>query len=225
MRSKVSKEKEWIIYIHDKGNMLHNSLDNFGSTFSYTDTSSSNFSLTTIHEIKKRQVSYLNDKRTPCQSKPRQAEMNTCIQQYIESEIGCQLPWNNASSSSACTESHQYQEFLTTYDKIAKLSERSIAERTGCLPSCQRNEFTVKILNRIENPSDTRGYYTGYFYYASGRYMKKSHHYEYDLFDLLADVGGYMGLLVGYSLLSVYDSIKYFCKKVLIVYLYAINKY
>ena len=55
--------------------------------------------------------------------------------------------------------------------------------------------------------------------------MKKSHHYEYDLFDLLADVGGYMGLLVGYSLLSVYDSIKYFCKKVLIVYLYAINKY
>ena len=196
--------------------MLHNSLGNFGSAFSYTDTSASNFDVTTIHEIKKREVSYLNDERTPCQSMPRKTEMNTCIQQYIEKEIGCQLPWSNASISdfAKCTEPGQYQAFLTTYDNIAKLSERSIAERTGCLPSCQRSEFTVSILNRIVDPVG-EGSYIGYFYYASGRYVEKSYHYEYDLFDLLADVGGYMGLLVGYSLLTVYDSIKYLSKMAL----------
>ena len=197
---------------------MHNSPGNFGSAFSYTDTSTSNFTTTTIHEIKKRAVSYLNDDRTPCQSMPRKTEMNTCIQQSIEKEIGCQLPWNNVSSSvfAKCTESSKYKKFLTTYDEISKLSERSIAERTGCLPSCKRNEFTVNILNRIENPSDPIGYYKGYFYYVSGRYLEKSYYYVYDLFDLLADVGGYMGLLVGYSLLTVYDSIKYFCKKALL---------
>ena len=215
LKNNLSKGNEWIIYIHDKGNMLHNSPGNFGSTFSYTDTSFSNFTLTIIHEIKKRAVSYLNDNRTPCQSKPRKTGMNTCIQRHIENEIGCQLPWNNASPTSRCTESGQYKNFLSTYDEIAKLSEKSIAERTGCLPSCQRNEFTVNILSRIENPSDSGGYYTGYFYYASGRYVEKSYHYVYDMFDLLADVGGYMGLLVGYSLLSVYDSLKFFCKKAL----------
>ena len=197
--------------------MLHNSLGNFGSAFSYTDTSSSKSTVTTIHDIKKREVSYLNDERTPCQSMPRKTEMNTCIQKYIENEIGCQLPWNNASTSdfAKCTESGQYQTFLTTYDNIAKLSERSIAERTGCLPSCQRSEFTVSILNRIVDPFNQEGSYIGYFYYASGRYVEKSYHYDYDLFDLLADVGGYMGLLVGYSLLTVYDSIKYLCKMAL----------
>ena len=197
--------------------MIHNSPGNFGSAFSYTDTSTSNLSTTTIHEIKKRVVSYVNDERTPCQSMPRKTEMNTCIQQQIENEIGCQLPWNNASSSvfAKCTESGQYEKFLSTYDEIAKLSERSIAERTGCLPSCKRNEFSVNILNRIEIPSEGPSYYSGYFCYASGRYVEKSYYYVYDWFDLLADVGGYMGLLVGYSLLTVYDSIKYFCKKAL----------
>ena len=194
--------------------MIHNSLGIFGNAYSYTDTSSSNnVSVIVIHEIRKKVVSYLNDERTPCQSMPRREELNTCLQHHIENKIGCQLPWNNGSVDfPRCTESGHYKTFLKIYDEIAKLTEQSIAERTGCLAACQRNEFTVNIVNRAERPSKPGGHFTGYFFYASGRYVEKTYFYVYDWIHLLADLGGYMGLLLGYSLLTMYDGTKNLCK-------------
>ena len=130
---KLSRTQEWTVYFHDKGNMVHNSPGSFGSAYSYTDISSSkNVAVTVIHEILKMEVSYLNDEKTPCQQMPRTEELNTCIQDYIQSEMGCHLPWrNDTSEHPECTEPGQYNRFLQTYQEIARLTERSIAERTG----------------------------------------------------------------------------------------------
>ena len=210
----MSRTQEWTVYIHDKGNMVHNSPGSFGSAYSYTDISSSkNVTVIVIHEISKKVVSYLNDEKTPCQQMPRTVELNTCIQDHIQNDIGCTLPWSNHSSEyPECTASGQYNRFLQTYQEIARLTERSIAERTGCRPSCQRNEFTANIVNRAERPSKPAGFFTCNFFYASGRYVEKTYYYVYDWVHLLADVGGYMGLLLGFSLLSMYDGIMSLCK-------------
>ena len=130
---KLSRTQEWTVYINDKGNMVHNSPGSFGSAYSYTDISSSkNVTVIVIHEISKKVVSYLNDEKTPCQPMSRTVELNTCIQDHIKIDIGCTLPWSNDSSEyPECTESGQYNRFLQTYQEIARLTERSIAERTG----------------------------------------------------------------------------------------------
>ena len=39
-----------------------------------------------------------------------------------------------------------------------------------------------------------------YLYYVNGRYDEKEQYLIYDLSSLIADVGGYMGLLLGYSI-------------------------
>ena len=71
------------------------------------------------------------DKRTAL-TLPRMTEIHTCIEHFIEGEIGCQLPWNMDSSDyPKCTDSGQYNAFLWAYDEGAKLSKRTIAERTG----------------------------------------------------------------------------------------------
>ena len=197
--------------------MVHNSLYNFGSSLSYL-TTSDNSSYVQLHEISKIEVSYLNDTRTPCQSKTREENMNNCIQHYIENRMGCQLPWHvDKTTLPKCIESGQYQSFLRSYDEIAGLSGYSISKKTGCLPSCKRNEFTVNVRNPIVIPNGLRQY-SGYFYYPGGRYKQKVYHYTYDFTSYIADVGGLMGLFLGYSMLSFYDGLKNAWKNAMLNY-------
>ena len=168
-------------------------------------------------EVQKKDVTYLNDDRTPCQQKPRTEEISTCIQHYIENKMRCQLPWHNQNTTfPQCIKSDQYVEFLNTYLGISSQNEAWIAKVTGCLPSCRRNEFEVKVVNRIEMPPENgKCYYSGMFYYPSGSYKEKTYYYTYEFSDYIADIGGYMGLLLGYSLISFYDGFKYMLKKIL----------
>ena len=197
---------EWFVYIYERGHMVHNSMYNFGSALSYTSTDNNTW--LTVHEIHRKEVSYINDPRTPCQSQPREEEMNTCIQHYIENTMGFQLPWQNEKTTlQKCTESAQYQEFITAYDEIVSLDGFSIAKKTGCLPLCKRNEFTMNVISRMSYP-DGGAEFDSFFYYPGGRYQQKVFYYTYDFTSYIADVGGLVGLFLGLSFLSVYDKIK-----------------
>ena len=201
---------EWFVYVHERGHLVHNSMYNFGSAQSYTTLIDNTTYIRTVHEINRKEATYLNDPRTPCQSKPREKDMNTCIQQYIENNIGCQLPWHPANTIlPKCIENRQYRDFLAAYEEIASLSGFSIAKMTGCLPSCKRNEFSLNIINRIlaTVPEDELRY-NGYFYYPGGRYKKRLYHLTYDFTSYIADAGGLVGLFLGYSILSFYDGLK-----------------
>ena len=52
-----------------------------------------------------------------------------------------------------------------------------------------------------------------YYYYGSGRYTLKTYYYSYDWNSFFADVGGFLGLLLGHSLLSFYDVGKHITQK------------
>ena len=207
---------EWFAYVHDHGHMIHNSLYNFGNDLSYTSIHNNN-TLIKAHEIRRREVTYLNDPRTPCQPKPRNEDMNNCVQRYIENEIGCQLPWNrNMTTLPKCTEREQYKHFLEKYDEIASLGGFSISKTTGCLPSCTINEFSLKVKSSMSISNESNSYigsmYAGLFYYPGGRYIQKVYYYQYDFTSYIADVGGLVGLFLGYSMLSFYDGLKYVWK-------------
>ena len=198
---------EWFAYVHERGHRAHNSIYNFGNYLTYTSLPDNNNYLK-IHEVKRKEVTYLNDPRTPCQPKPRDKNMDVCIQQYIENQIGCQLPWHtNKTTLPKCTETGQYQDFLDSYDEIASLTGFSIAEKTGCLPSCKINEFTMTIQDQVFIPIQGAEY-TGFFYYPGGQYWQKVYHYNYDFISYIADVGGLVGLFLGYSMLGFYDGLK-----------------
>ena len=204
---------EWQVIIHERNHYIHKALDRYGSAYSFTKLSP-NDSLSIGYEIRKKDVTYLNDPKTPCQSELRTEEMNTCIQRYVENEIECQLPWSNGSSTlPRCVESDQYEKFLKTYSSIAHLNEASISSVTGCLPSCRRNEFEMKIITRVEVEAEKNHFFKGLFWYPSGSYTEKLYYYTYTFSDYFADIGGYMGLLLGYSLLNFYDMFKNICMR------------
>ena len=73
---------------------------------------------------------------------------------------------------------------------------------TKCIPSCSRSDFELDITyNRIV---ESRTFAELSFIYKSGEYRQIEEHYLYDFWSFIPDVGGYLGLLLGYSVLSLY---------------------
>jgi hypothetical protein len=87
------------------------------------------------------------------------------------------------------------------------MSEKSIFIRTGCMPLCRRAQYDFKVLNAQRYPSTT-DLIGGIFYHTSGRYNYKEDYYTYDEYSFFADVGGYLGLILGHGILSFYDIAK-----------------
>ena len=50
--------------------------------------------------------------------------------------------------------------------------------------------------------------FRGHFFYPGGRYAEKVYNHKYDFTSYIADVGGLVGLFLGYSMLSFYDGMK-----------------
>ena len=199
---------EWFVFIHERGHFVHNSMYTFGSDQTFTTLIDETTTITVIHEINRKEVTYLNDPRTPCQPKPRDVDMNICIQRYIENKIECQLPWHTDKTTlPKCIETGKYQDFLTSYEEIASLTGFSIAKTTGCLPSCKLNEFSVIVKDRVISLDEWQKF-IGYFFYPGGQYTKKLYSLTYDFTSYIADAGGLIGLFLGYSMLSIYDGLK-----------------
>ena len=71
----------------------------------------------------------------------------------------------------------------------------------------------MKVITRVDVPNEEQNRFMGVFWYPSGSYIEKVYYYTYDFSDYFADIGGYMGLLLGYSLLNFYDVFKKMCTR------------
>ena len=94
------------------------------------------------------------------------------------------------------------------YRTLEKLWEPEIYNLTGCIPHCEHDEISMKSagslikLNRTKDPSILLE-----FQFENGKYKSKEEYIVYDTDSFIADVGGYLGLLLGHSLLSIYSNL------------------
>merc|ERR1712061_542020 len=88
-------------------------------------------------------------------------------------------------------------------------SEDEIYNLTGCIPLCKRDEIHVEStgdFNKRIYPSKNSKL-TLTFIFKDGSYQEVQEYIVYDIYSFIADVGGYLGLLLGYSLLSIYQDV------------------
>ena len=81
-----------------------------------------------------------------------------------------------------------------------------------CMPGCKRVEYTAKLFNTAPEPALTDQWELSIFF-AKDKFPVKEQFYIYDTPNLIADFGGYLGLLLGYSLLGFYDTLMDLCEK------------
>jgi hypothetical protein len=161
-------------------------------------------------EIKKTGVKNLDQPHYRCDSTRAGIGAKECTDIYIEKRLGCSLPWSqwNVSALPTCQELRQYDNLFSIYQETSSMGENEIYETTGCLSSCDKNEYQMRPQSEITPKSK---YLPNQFKLkmtlTSGRYIEKKKYLIYDNNTMIADIGGYLGLLLGYSILSLYNGL------------------
>ena len=88
---------------------------------------------------------------------------------------------------------------------------------TGCLSSCENDKFDIELIDKAEVVYPHKSYY-GKNYVSiivsmrDSSYLEEEQYLIYDFDSFIADVGGYMGLLLGSSFLSLFDEVESYLK-------------
>ena len=137
-----------------------------------------------------------------------------CIVRYLEDSHNCTVPHPMANNSRKFCTKLQLGAINEENNIIQDLSEADLANLTTCLPRCSRDEMSLRETPRMSS------YYNGpnpkmklSFLFHDGSFDVREEYLVYELSNLIADVGGYMGLLAGQSILGIYYLSTYWLTK------------
>ena len=151
----------------------------------------------------------LDQPSQPCSDRIGNPNTSVCIARYIEQQLGCnpRILGSPMSSKTYCKSSSQLRSLANITSRFTQSNAKEIYETTGCLACCERDEYktldgvlTQKLSDPIKDLHIT-------FLIASGSYEEKEEYLLYDSQSFMADIGGFLGLLLGWSLFSIYNEL------------------
>ncbi len=109
-----------------------------------------------------------------------------------------------------CQLEEHYHKYMTAARSRVGTTETGYYEETGCLFPCDAPAYEALpgLSTRVENKTGTEGVssITFMIQFVTGRHELREEYLIYDKATFNADVGGYLGLLLGHSIYSVLGS-------------------
>ena len=177
-------------------------------------------------DIKKTKRKYLNRPSLPC-TKSLNPNVTACIIEYIQAKIGCSANIQGIQPSHAppCETKQQFKDYVKLSKKLQYADEAKVYGITGCLSSCEKDKFEIALTDRHDVTRKSKRYQKIYnvsvgpdkgintldlfISIHDSSYTEEEQYYIYDWNSFVADVGGYMGLIIGCSFLSLYDEMEH----------------
>ena len=132
------------------------------------------------------------------------------MKDHMYSNINCTLPWvaeANDKDWQLCSSPAEYDLFYATVmGGFYHHNSAYIENVAKCYPCCNRVGYSAKLDWNGKDPTLIDEWRLR-IYFAKDEFPVKEQFYIYDSANLIADFGGYLGLLLGYSLLGSYDSV------------------
>ena len=131
-----------------------------------------------------------------------------CFKDYLSSQTDCHINWFNissASSRSRCDSSSlgKYFNFLI---ELKQLPTAKIISDSGCVAKCRTSQYSVETSRT--NINWAANWTASVFIHPKSSLIEYSVEYlSYDFNDLIGDIGGYLGLFLGWSLVTFYDAL------------------
>ena len=200
------------VYLYTEGNVVipRYSTGVYGSVFKKIkvpeDSKGRSMGSFWEYYVIKNKLQGINRKGRSCHNDEGSREpVGQCIVKYLEDGYNCTVPHPMANSSREFCTKLQIGAINEENNIIQDLSEADLANLTTCLPGCSRDELSLRDSPRINsysmgpNPRMTLS-----FLFHDGSFDVREEYLVYDISNLIADVGGYMGLLAGQSILGIY---------------------
>ncbi len=144
-----------------------------------------------------------NDDETP--------KVDQCLIDFYEAELKCKLPWNknHKHDFDLCQTEEQYDSYISlSLKEFFSTSEAEVFKNTGCKPRCIQRHYFEKVVGSGNYPygKNQDGVIFAIFM-KRGEFMFEEEVYMYQWLDFIADIGGYLGLWLGFSALSLCNSL------------------
>ena len=141
-------------------------------------------------------------------------DTSSCINKFIETELGCSPRIYgvdvNTQTKHHCNSSYQLKSLANISKQFDDINANTIYNLTGCLASCQRDEYEriiTPVLSTHDSQEPNRSQLNLQFSFVDGSYEVKEQYLLYDTDSFTADVGGFLGLLLGCSIFSLYKEL------------------
>ena len=128
-----------------------------------------------------------------------------CIVKYLEETHNCTYLGLMANKTKPFCDKETTGQIVNTLREWESWPEVDMLDQTGCLPNCVRDEISLEVGETSRSWRETRNPILNMvFLFKDGTYQLQEEYVIYDMNDFIADVGGYLGLLLGHSVLSIY---------------------
>ena len=184
------------IYLHEKGQFWPRS-DITGVGQSDEIKLNKNVELEGSYSVTKFEV--LNLKDYPC-NEDNNFSLTKCLDDFVAKESGCSFNW--FSNSSNCFTPAKLK---INYQKLIWIKQtpwQTVVSQSGCLPKCKyiKYEFIPKKKTGV---TWKKSWVSSFYLHPSSTQEKGSIQYlAYDEQNILGDVGGFLGLFLGWSTYS-----------------------
>ena len=127
-----------------------------------------------------------------------------CLNNYYASKLNCTLPWvqaYNQEHTSLCDGKDKFEEFRNLSMSIRGLGATNELYERGCLISnCKQKSWNIASVKTLKNLKN----FTWPVFIFSGRtkVLLRNEIELYTISSFFADIGGYLGLILGESLVS-----------------------
>ncbi len=185
----------------------------YGSSFNYDSLPPGNrtffYKDYTIHRTHWKRIEGGN---FPCTKDTTAPRPEICIGSFIEHRVGCRNAFQRGPSANPslpeCRTMQQYRQWAEWTFQVINGDEHKVHNLTGCLPPCDSFSYTLKTQNGLMSMEATQRSMTMFARFTKGSYKQLEEYFVYTGNNLVADIGGYLGLLLGHSLYSIVCSLE-----------------
>ena len=167
--------------------------------------------------FKVKEITFINKKDKPCEEDPNYS-FTACLKEFIQTRAGCHLwIWSDGDYGKypPCRNISDFHKYKEEMGWILPSKWSNLVQKTKCFPKCKIREFEL-----VKTSEQAISWGTSWQaeFQLGAKHSSYQDWSEYAVFqpqDFIASLGGYLGLFLGWSLLSV---IQWIQQKVCVVF-------
>ena len=200
--------EQWVL----KQMFVPNGVMGFGSTYKLHSIKTSRLpkTYTEYLQVHRTHRKYLDHPQERCSNEAQAPNMTACIAEYIAAQIGCSVKIQEFEPTNfpSCKTEMELEAFVNISRKLEQSGATGVYDTTGCLSSCEKVKYDLWLENWPESKNRKKHSEVLLIFTIYERsYQEEEQYIIYDSNSFFADIGGFMGLVLGSSMLNIYDEV------------------
>ena len=143
--------------------------------------------------------------------------LTECLKDFIFKEVGCTLHWFQYNELPICSTKMEIKRTQDLFDMIQTTPWTNLTVLTGCLQKCRSMKYEIAFITK-ENILWEKEWISEVFIQPNAASMEEVVEYlVYGVGDFIGDLGGYLGLFLGWSILSMTINIPGLLKQIWLI--------